>query len=318
MAAGNWLSSAGIGDALNAVTARTIQVALHESEKNGEAIAHPVMQAMLARDSGMGNLVGALGLGVSFAAIGQGKLIATAEEAEATASNFSTANVAVTPARRAYARKVSDYARSLQDGLLAGELSPNAYALLVYEGFRVWGNSVVDVVVALASSASNEIGTTGTALTWSALQDGVMDLKDRGAASGSALALVTAKGAKDLANDALSLGGAVQMATQTQSVISNAATGAFVGRMNGVDVYLNSELDTDGGDTLGILLTDGAIMTKHQQVPLPREADALVNAGFFTQELRRPGGGISTVETVAYFGAAVAEQGRYAAIRYAT
>ena len=59
-----------------------------------------------------------------------------------------------------------------------------------------------------------------------------------------------------------------------------------------------------------------AVVSKHQQVVLPREADALVNAGFYSMEMRRPGGGVSIIETVAYNGVAIAENGRMAAIRY--
>ena len=95
-----------------------------------------------------------------------------------------------------------------------------------------------------------------------------------------------------------------------------AGLGAYVASLGGVDVYLNPELDTDGGDDLGLLITDGAIISKHQQVVLPREADALVNAGFYSMELRRPGGSVSRIETVAYNGVAIAENGRMAAIRY--
>lgn len=318
MAAGNWYSSSGIGDANISVSARSIAVALSDSVKNQAAVAHPVFQAMLARDQGLGQLLGALGIGMSFATLGTGKLAATAEGTEATPTNFSTTNVVVTPARKAFARQVSDFARSLQDGLLVGEISPTTEALLAYEGARIWQNSLVDGVVALAASATHEIGTTGVALTWAAINNGVYDLKNRGAANGPALALVSAKGAKDLAADALSLGGAVQMAGQTQGFIANAQSGAFVGTFNGIDVFLNSELDADGGDTLGILLTDGAIMSKHQAVVLPVEAQALINAGFFTMEARRPGGGVSLVETVSYNGFAISEAGRFAAIRYST
>lgn len=318
MAAGNWLTSAGLGDSNIAITSKTIQVAVHASIKNLEVIGHPVIQAMLARDTGWGQLMGALAYGASYGAIGQGKLATTAEGTEATATNFSSADISITPARRAYARKVSDFAASLQAGLLRGELSPDQYALLVYEGYRLWANSVVDVCVALASSASNAIGTTGTALTWGAMSDGIYDLKDRGAAGGGALALISAKGAKDLADDGLSLGGAVQMAAQMQQLIPSAQSGARLGNFFGVDFYLNSELDTSGGDTLGILLTDGGIQTKHQRVPLPVEADTVADAGFYTIEARRPGGGLSTFETVSHFGASVAEQGRYAKIVYAT
>jgi hypothetical protein len=316
MAAGAWYSQSGIGDGNNASTARGIMAALTEANKNMEAAAHPVMQAMLARDAGVGQMLGAYGYGVTFANLGSGKLAAETEGNEASPTNFSTTNVTVTPARRAFTREISDYARSLQEGLLMGEIGPDVEVMLAYEGTRLWMNSLVDQIAALASSATNTIGSTGVPLTWSALNEGIMDLKNRGAASGRAMALVTVKGAKDLADDALSLGGAVQMAPQIQGLIANATAGAYIASLGGVDVYLNSELDQDAGDDLGLLLTDGALISKHQQVALPREADALVNAGFYSMEMRRPGGSVSYIETVAYNGVAIAENGRMAAIRY--
>jgi hypothetical protein len=163
--------------------------ALTEANKNQEAAAHPVMQAMLARDAGVGQMLGAYGYGVSFADLGSGKLAATAEGTEATATNFSTTNVTVTPARRAFTREVSDYARSLQESLLMGEIGPDVEVMLAYEGTRLWLNSLVDQIAALASSATNTIGSTGVPLTWSALNEGILDLKNRGAASGRAMAL---------------------------------------------------------------------------------------------------------------------------------
>ena len=320
MAAGNWTTGAGIGDANIAVATRTIQAAIHTSVKNLEVIGHPVIMDMLMRDEGLGPMLGALGVSVGLADIGQGKLTAVAEGTEATATNFALSNsTTVTPARKAYARKVSDFARSVQESLLRGELGPNAQALIAYEAYRLWANALINDIVALAPSASNAIGTTGTALTWGALSDGVYDLKNRGAASGPALALISVKGAKDLADDALSLGGAVQMAGQIQQLIPNAGNGAYLGRYFGsLDIYLNSEIDASGGDDFGLLLTNGAVLSKHQAVPLPGEADVLVNSPMFSVEMRRPGGGITTFETVSHNAVAALEQGRMACLQYLT
>lgn len=317
MAAGNWLTSAGLGDAAIAISARTIQAAVSDSIKNQEVIGDPVFQAMLAADAGLGQLMGALGIGSSFAAIGQGKMAATAEGTEASATNFSTANVVVIPARKAFTRVIGDFAVSIQAGLLAGELSPNQYSLLIYEGYRIWANSYVDMVVAHASSATHEIGVTGTSLTWAAMQEGIYDFKNRGASSEVCVAL-TAKGAKDLAADALSLGGAVAMSQQVQGFIANARSGAFICTQFGANFYLNSELDTDSGDDLGVLLSPGAIQTKHQRVPLPAEAEQVADTGLFTIEARRAGGGVTNFETVTHNSSAIAEQDRWAAVRYLT
>lgn len=319
MAAGKWFTGEGLGDANITVAARTIRVALHESVKNQEIMGHPVIRDLMARDQLLGQLMGELGVSMSFAAIGQGKASATAEGTEASPTNFSTSNIAaVTPARRAYARDVGDFGRSVQESMTRGEISPNAEALLAYEALRIWMNTTIDLIVATASSATHEIGVTGTALTWGAVNNGVYDLKDRGAATGPALGLISVKGAKDLAADALSLGGAVQFNPGFQQLISNAQSGAFIGRINGVDWFLNGELDTDGGDDLGVVLTPGSHLMKHQRVELPREAEQLVDGGWFTVEARRPGGGVTRAETVFHNAVGIQEQGRWAAVRYAS
>ena len=319
MAAGDWTSGAGLGDANIAVASRTIRSALHQSIKAQEVMGHPVMQALLAADEGLGQLMGELGVSISLAAIGQGVQAATAEGTEATPTNFATSNSAtVTPARTAFARDVSDYARSLQDGLLTGVLSPSAYALLVYDGMRVWQNSIVTEMLALATSFTNSIGTTGLALSWSAMQNGIYNMKDRGV-TGRLLAITTVKGATDLANDALSLGGAVQMAGQVQQFINNGGDGAFIGTFFGnMDLYINSSVATSGGDTVGAMISTDGILMKSQRVPLGRSADVLSDTGFFTQEIRRPGGGLDRVETVSYRALGIVEQARVADITYVT
>jgi len=319
MAAGPWYTGSGIGDANIAVAARTIQAALHSSAKNREIMAHPVIRRMLAMDEQLPELLGALGVSISLLAVGQGKLAATAEGTEATPTSWATANSAtVTPARRAWARDSSDFARVVQEALLTGEITPDLYAILVYEGWSLWGNDIVDRLAALAASASFEIGTTNMALTWAAVQTGVLAAKDRGVV-GNGLGLIDAKGAGDLSSDALSLGGAIQFRAQTQQFVSNSGQGAYLGTEWGIDWYLCGELDAVGVDTLGIVLWDDAALSKHQRVPLPpREAIVLADLGFLTIEARRPGGGVTRAETVSYNAIGIREAARFSAIRYKT
>lgn len=318
MAAGSWLTGAGIGDANIAVGARTIQVALHESVKNKTIMGHPVIRELMSQDAALGQLLGELGVSLSLAAVGQGKLEAKAEGTAATATNFSASNIAtVTPARRAYARKVSDLARSVQEGLLRGELSPNAVALMVYDAFGCWCNDLVDRIVAFATSATYEMGLTGTDLTWDDIQDGVLDAQNRGVV-GNGLGLVDAKGAKDIGGNSLTLGGAIQMREATQQWVSDSRKGAYIGTEWGVDWYLNSELDADGADTMGIVLWPGALLLKSQRVPLPAEAQIIADLGFLTIEGSRPGGGLTEAEYVAHNAVGIREAARFDGIRYVT
>jgi len=318
MAAGKWFSSSGLGDANIAVAARTIQVALDASVKNMEVMGHPVIREHFARDVGLGQLMGELGVSISLATLGTGKMSAVVDGTEATPTNFSTSNSAtVTPARRAFARDIGDFGVAINEAMLRGD-PDSVMALLSYEGLRVWFNDWLDRFVAFASSATYEIGTTATALTWEEVNEGVTAFKNRGAATGPALGFLSAKGANDLNADSLSLGGAFQFSMEGRAAIMNMQSAAFLGRRNGVDWYLSSELDTDGGDTLGLVATGGAFLSKHQRVSLGRGAVSVLDAGFYTTEARRPGGGVDRFETVSHNAIGILEQSRFAAVRYVT
>ena len=207
----------------------------------------------------------------------------------------------------------------MQEALLEGPLSPSAEAMLVYESYRYWANDIVDRAVALASSASNAVGTTGTALTWQKVQHGVYSFKDRGAGKDRKVMLIDLKGAKDLADDALSLGGAMQMSAQMQQFLNNGASGSYIGTFWGaLDIHLCSELDADGGDTLGLIAGAGGIHSKHQRVALPAEAIQLTDTGVYTIEALRQSGGLTRWQMVSHNAIGIRENGRIAAVRYKT
>lgn len=316
MAAGNWRTGAGLGDANISVARRTIAAALNSSIKNNAIIGHPVIQAMLRADEGLGPLIGELGVSEGILTIGQGTMASTAEGTDASLTNYSLSNTTtITPARRVYARAASDFGRAVQEPLLTGELSPGAEAMVAYEAYQTWVNSVVAVLVALFASLTNEIGTTGVALTWSAVQNGIIDHKDAGN-MGPALALLNAKGAKDLSANMLSLSGAVQWAPQAQEAIANAVNGAYLGTFWGVQFYLNGNIANDGTDYHGGIITAGCLQTKHKIVPLPREAIQIADAGWVTVEARRTGGSETRFDMVSHFAAQIREQGRGRMIRY--
>lgn len=316
MAAGAWYTSSGLGDANIAVARRTISVALKAAVKNRALIGHPVMQQMLAEDQGLGQLMGELGVSFGLLTHGTGKAAETAEGTGVSATNYSLSNsTTITPARHAFARTVSDFGVSVQAGLLRGELSPDQYAMVVLEGYEVWVNTVVDKVVALFASLSNEIGSTGSDLTWAAINRGIIDHKNRGN-MGPALGVLDAVGAKDLMDNTLSLGGAVQWAPQAQQAIQDVSAGAYLGNFFGVDFYLNSELDDDSTDRFGAIISAGCIQTKHQRVALPMEADAIVDAGFYTVEALRQDGSITKFTTTMHLAAQIKEDARGSMLRY--
>jgi hypothetical protein len=318
MADGPFYTGSGYGDANIAVQARTIQLALDATVKNKAVIGHPVFQELMARDAALGPMMGALGVSIGLATAGAGKLSATAEGTAATATDFHLANSAtVTPARRAYARKVSDFAMSVQRSQFTGELSPADTALIMLDAMGCWTNDIVDRCVALATSATYLIGTSGAPLSWGAIQDGVIDMKSRGA-GGPAIGLINAKGAKDLANDGLALGGAVQFDPSTRQLMAQLFQKEYLGTHWGVDFFLNDELDTSGGDTYGIIATPGSFLLKHQPVPLSSRAFTAASLPFLTIESRRTGGGVDEFEYVSHNAVGILEQVRFAALVYKT
>jgi len=316
MSAGPWRTGEGLGDSNIAVARRTIAAALNSAAKNGELLGHPVMQQILAQDQLLGPLLGELGVSFGLLTSGAGKMSATAEGTDVALTNYSLSNsTTITPARHVFGRSASDFGRAIQEPLLTGELAPDAYAMVVFEAMQVWANTLVDKIAALFPSLSNTIGTTNTELTWAAIQDGIIDHKDRGN-RGPVLGIIDAVGAKALMSDMLSLGGAVQWAPQAQGAIQNATAGAYLGRFWEADFFLNGELDNDGTDTSGALLSVGAIATKHARVPLPREAIEIADGFWFTLEARRTAGSETRFDIVSHLAAQIREDGRASELLY--
>lgn len=314
MANGPWYTSSGPGDANITVGARSLQLALAGEVKNAAIMGHPVIRELMSRDRLMGELMGALGVSVGLITAGTSKMAATAEGTAATATDWATANSAtVSPARLAHARSLGDFGIAIQEGLLDGQIGPTAMALVSFDAIGAYVNKLVDLLVATATSATYTIGTSGASLSWAALQDGVIDMKNRGV-TGPGLALLTAGQVKALTQDMLGLGGAMQWASQAQEGIQTLGRGAYIGRFNEIDVYMNGELDTSGGDDYGVIFTPGSHKVEHKRVPLGYGAQVIEDLGFLTMEARRPGGGVSLVESVVHLGVGIQEQVRYAAI----
>lgn len=319
MAAGAWYSGAGIGDANQALVTRGVSLAIDASVKNIDFVGNPVMGAILARDQGLGNLLGALGVTEGLAVLGNQYASAAAEGTENAPTNTSESDVDITPARKDLVRQVSDYARSLQDALLTGELSPSAIMVLILDGYRCWVNTVATEVIGLAGAASYDIGTTLTALTWADMYEGTLDFKNRGN-PGPCVCALTVKGVKDLAADALSLGGAVQMSAQVQQFLNAGTSGSYMGRYFGsVDIYISSECDAPAADDEGIMFSAAGIATKHQRVPFAGTAAIpLVDAGFYRMELRRGDGATDKVVTDMYNGFSIRDAEACARVLYIT
>lgn len=319
MAAGSWYTSSGLGDANIAVAQRAIQSALNASDKNRQIIAHPVFMQMLMADTGIGPLIGALGYSMGLLTHGTGKMSANAEGNATTATNYSSSNTTtITPARHTFGRIASDWARAVQEALLRGDLAPSHYAMLIVEGYKLWSNTYVDKVAALFPSLSTEIGLTGTDLNWTAMHHGIIDFRNAGN-SGPMIALIDNVGAKQLMDDTVSLGGAIQFSQNAQDSIQGAAGGAYLGQpIRGVDFYMCGELDLDGSDRCGALFTAGCMQSKHTRVALPAEADLVADGGWYNIEAIRLNNGTTQFNTVSHLAVQIQEQARGAMIRYSS
>jgi hypothetical protein len=315
MADGPWYSGSGPGDQNQALVTKSLQVALNAATKNGDALGSPVLRAIMAQDKGLGPMIAALGVNVGFVTLGAGKMAATAEGTAASATNYASTGATLTPARHAFTRQQSDYGAHLSNGVLKMTNVQRGQLVLDFTG--VWANTYVDEIAALASSATNSSGATGSALTWSTLSRLSLDFRDRGA-GGDVHVMLDKTGVRQLGEDAMSLGGAVQMSQQVQQFLTGGGNRARIGTFFGnLHVYMNGELDTDSGDTLGLAFTADGVHSKHEAVSYPPEAEVVANAGWWRAEARRPGGGVSIFEMESYLAVGIAQQAGIQKIIYA-
>jgi len=308
------------------IVLKALNRAITSANKNRAAIADPVMASIISRDATLGPVVGALLQRMSLLDLGGGKATATAEGAAQLASAAVTpTNIAPTPTRREYARDLLDSERSQLAGLGMGELPPDILDAFVMEGVDIWGNTVLSDVLALATSASYTAGTTGVALSWAALQNGYLDMVNRGAVGDAGvIAAVKVKGIKDVSNDVLSMGGAVQMANQVQQFMEFGGKSGYIGTFFGnLRLYMLDDVATAGGDDVGIMLAEKGVLTAHKVIPLPESAITLVQAGggnWISREAKRSTttSASTRIETAFWTASAVADPAALSKILYVT
>lgn len=317
-----------LADALTStVQLRGYTRAITGAVKNRAALGDPVMLAILQSDRTLGNFVGILLRRITTLSLGGGKAADVAEGAAQAASTPITATpIAPPPTRREYARDILDSERSHLAGLGMGDLPPDILDAIVQEAVDTYGNTLISDILNLSTSASYAIGVTGTALSWSAMQNGYYDHINRGAgAPVGAMAGIRVKGVKDLAADAMSLGGAIQMSSQVQQFL-NIGKNGFIGEFfGGLRLYMLDDVKTDGIDDVGMMWSPEGIATSHDIVPLPEEsADVIVQAGrdlgWITVEAKRAVGTSAgtRIETAFRLGTAIGDPKGVTKIIYKT
>lgn len=306
MAAGAWLSSAGYGDVLSATATKSLQLAVQASAKAQDLVLSPAFRGFLARDTGIGALRGAVAEYVGVLTLGAGSLSAAGEGTTNAATNWASTPQTITPARFDLVRSVSDYGADLLAGftITNGDgLTPDVIDILVRDGYAAWATTYCSTMLADTSSLSVTAGTTGTALTWQTCYNAALAGKNRGN-RGPATMVLSLKGCTDLANDALSLGGAVQMSQQVQRFLDQAPNTALVaaGLFGFVDLYMADNCDTSAGDTYGAMLWDGVWGSKHASPPFLPGAHMVYDLGFIRCEAVRAAGATTTFSHDCYFG----------------
>lgn len=293
---------------------RALEKRVTSAIKNSAMIMDPAMQAILADDRGIGRLVGLLLGRISLLDLGASKATAVAEgSAQAGATAITPVNVAPVPTRREFARNLLDSERSRLNGLGRGEMPVAILDALVGEAWTTWANTLIFDILDLASTAAYSCGTSGAALAWAALQNGYLDMVNRGAVGPEGvLAAIKVKGVKDLAADALSLGGAIQMSQQVQQFLNIGRTG-FIGEFfGGCRLYMLDDVKVVAADDVGLMLSARGLATAHEIHPLPEDsADVLVqpggSLGWCAVEAKRDGANsaVTRIETSFWTGEAV-------------
>lgn len=317
MSAGSWLSSAGIGDALASVALAAIEEASTDKALNPQILLHPVMQYILAVDEGRPLPPGALATRLGIVPLGTGTMADTSEGSAASTTNFSATNVAITPARKQFARAASDYAAALFTGVPVDQVTPAdpgfvaasvAVATMTSESWRIWATTFVNAVVALLTSASLSAGTSGAALTWDDLADIGVRMTQAGA-QGPYLGLLSGRQARDLIADLSSTAGSAANNTLlAEAYAKMGSTGGFLITFGGVDYFLCPELDESGDDVIGGVLSMGSVRSQHVMVPAQAPNGLhLTTPTYSIQVAQGAGTGVATCYTTSHFGVALRE-----------
>lgn len=299
--------------------------AVNAAVKNKAAIADPVIQRILMGDAVIGRFVGHLLERTSLLDLGGSKPTANAEGAAPVAATAVTpVNIAPTPTRYEFARNLLDSERSQLAGLGMDDLPPDILDAFIQESFDIWANQVIYNLLYLAPTATYQLGTTSTALSWLALQNGYLESVNRGASQDGVVCALRLKGVKDVGSDVLSLGGAVQWADQVQQFLQIGKTGYIGEFFGGLRIYMLDDVQVSPPDDIGLFLGSRGAKTVHKIVPLPEgESQVLLQSGdqgWITVESKRDASTVaaSRIETVFHTGAAISDVSDIAKVVYRT
>lgn len=229
-----------MSDVLVAAITRSIGLTLGD-RSGGGLLANPVLGGQFLGTTRLGAALGTKMVDVGW---GLNKFTSTGEGSDFTVETLSSAAATVTPARRGMARQVSDMARALQS------MDELAWLQFVNDQTIAWQQSVVSLIASLFPSFSASGGVSGGAATWASIVAAYQTLGI--AKSAGPYVLVTRpKDWANVASDAFSLGGRVQMQAETDAYLNPMNPGFKGIFLNGnLWVYTSDELTTSAGDTV--------------------------------------------------------------------
>lgn len=222
-------------DILAATAIRRYQLAI--GDRDTSFLQHPTLRYGWLDETGF---LQALAEEVPVVGFGLNMTASEAEGAEADELVPSGTSYTITPARRTGKMTVSGLYRIL-DGVAVPDYEILGAAMILGGERRLMAD-----LGALFPSITSQVGATGVALSWETIRSAVASNHSYGS-RGVQVALLEDKQWSDLSANALTLGGAVQVAPETQSFLGGSRGYSYKGR------FLNGDLD--------VFVADGNVVT---------------------------------------------------------
>jgi len=306
----------GFSSMRNATGTVAVYHAIQATTQNREIEAHPVIQELYARTRAMAQTIRALNAAAmrsTLLSLDGAVGAATSEGSLPAGTTISPSNVDQTPQRYSILLEPTDSESHLLPFFeildqVAGmdpavtELSPEQIAMIsivarmCLSGVR---NTVINDIKSLATSWSNSIGTTGTALDLTKYRTGV-DARRDAQVRGRGLSLdARVSGWTPIENDILGLGGAIQYsALGGRTADRTREDSMYTDVHGGTDFMVTTGMPTSGTDTIGETIYPGAMSLElYSTPPKARGATVIMQTPFFTlEELGRSGGSVTKYE----------------------
>lgn len=152
-----------------------------------------------------------------------------------------------------------------------------------------WDVTFTGLVVALASSMTNSVGTTGNPITLDLIQDArdKIEVNGKSLAVGGFVCILAPQQWNMLRRDIQDRGGAVERRAEFDAM-QMAGLGSYKGRYDGVDYYTSDQTAEASGDYSGSMFAAGGVgyLVLDQAPATPSQVRVLDAGIFFVEEIR--------------------------------